>query len=133
MLFRTFEPYNDDYVNENICFICYETKTDDELQTITLNLQEDYVKICNCNGFAHNKCLKNWYDKSNKCPICRKDVYKRITFPMIIINKGEYFCFVFCNNFCKNISKLIRYVFVCFFIYYSAELYTFLLYKKYYE
>jgi hypothetical protein len=129
MLFRTFEPYTHDYVNQNtLCFICYETKTDDEIQSIALNLHEHYIKICNCNGFAHNKCLKKWYDISNKCPICRKNVYKRITFPMIIIKKGEYFYFVFCINFCKNISKniskLIRVLFVCFFIYYSIYIFT---------
>ena len=117
MLFRTFEPYIDDYINENtICFICYEIKSDDdESQTITLNLQEDYIKICDCNGFVHNKCLKKWYDKSNKCAICRKDVYKRITFPMVIIKKGEYFYIAFCINFCKNINKIIRCLFLFFF------------------
>ena len=79
MLFRTCEHYNDDYVNQKMCFICYEIKTDHEIQTITLNMQEDYIKLCECNGFAHNNCLKKWYDKSNKCPICRRRIYELIS------------------------------------------------------
>jgi hypothetical protein len=134
MLFRTFDPYIDDYINENtICFICYEIKCNSELLPITLNLQEDYIKFCDCNGFAHNNCLKKWYDKSNKCPICRKDVYKRISIPMIIVNKGEYFYVTFCINFYKNINRIIRYSFICMLICYSIELYRCFLYEKYYE
>jgi len=133
MLFRTFDPYIDDYMNDkndkNMCFICYEINSD-EMQTITLNLQEDYIKICECNGFVHNNCLKKWYDKASKCPICRKDVYKRITIPIITVNKGEYFYVVFCINFFKYINKIIRYIFLISFIYYCSEIYQFVLDKK---
>ena len=130
MLFRTFDPYNDDYVNEKMCFICYEITTDDEIQTITLNMQEDYIKFCECNGFVHNSCLKKWYDKSNKCPICRRDVYKIITIPMIIINKSKYFYCIFFINLKNNINKITRTICLCLFIYYAFEFYIFLSFKK---
>jgi hypothetical protein len=117
MIFRTFEHYSNDFLNEkNICFICYEIKLEDEIQPIMLNLQEDYIKMCNCNGFLHNICLQKWYDKSKKCPICRKDIYKRVTFSMIIIEKGEIFYIIFL----KHINKFFfAWIFIiCCQIYY---------------
>jgi len=133
MLFRTFEPYSDDYMNENtMCFICYEIKCAYEMQTITLKTQEDYIKICDCNGYVHNNCLKIWCDKSNKCPICRKDMYKRITIPMIIFNKGEYlYIFYFLRVF-KNINKILRYLLICILLYFFAEFYVVVLNNKIY-
>ena len=131
MLFRTFEVYNDDYENEKtICFICYEIKYE---QTITLNLQNDYIKNCYCNGWIHDTCLNKWYDKSSKCPICRKNVCKKTTFYMIFLENGKCYFTIFYINFFKNINKLIKYFLYLSFIYYATEFYLIVLNVIYYN
>ena len=125
MLFRTFEHYNDIYENENrMCFICYEIKYE---QTITLNLENNYIKNCDCNAWIHNACLNKWYDKSKKCIICRKNVYKKTTFFMIILNKGKGYFTIFYIYFFKNINKIIKYIFVVFCMYYILDFYLVIL------
>ena len=57
MLFRTFEPYNNecDYLTHSkpICFICYESTNVYEWEPTQLNSQRDYIKKCNCNSWIH--------------------------------------------------------------------------------
>lgn len=79
MIFRTYEhyPHNEFCYNiifennyDNICIICFEH---DNLlnELITLNAQTLYIKQCECNAIIHNHCLVAWYDRTQKCPICR--------------------------------------------------------------
>lgn len=58
------------------CFICYETSLEDKEVPEKLTEQTIYFKECLCDGWIHNTCLKTWYDKSHKCPICRKYMSK---------------------------------------------------------
>ena len=82
MIFRTYEhyPHNEVYYNiivenfvnnyDNICIICFDHNSLlNEL--INLNTQTLYIKQCNCNAIIHNYCLGAWYDRTQKCPICR--------------------------------------------------------------
>jgi len=54
-------PYN----NEE-CSICLEKQN------------ETTVKLDICNHLYHEKCIKMCLEKSNLCPLCRKDVYDNI-------------------------------------------------------
>jgi hypothetical protein len=139
MIFLTFDPYNNDEIiiyENKMCFICYEFKLENN-ETKELNLFYDYIKPCNCKGWTHNICLNKWYEKSNKCPICRSLVYKKYKYNNIILEKTNYF-YTFINiNFNrninkKNINKVLWFVTIMSLIYYCFDFYRFLLYKNNY-
>ena len=135
MIFRTFEPYyNDEIVTyeNNICFICYEIETEKRDKIINLNLQELYINNCSCNGLVHNKCLYKWYEKSNKCPICRITLNKK-TNTVVIIKNIQYYYVVMLVCFYKNINKFFKFISIILFFYYSIEFYIILLNKNYYD
>jgi hypothetical protein len=83
MIYRVYEPYDDnqpntnDYDKPDDCFICYELITDTEFCTISLKSQGNYIKLCGCDGWIHKKCLDMWYGTQKKCPICRIRIYER--------------------------------------------------------
>jgi hypothetical protein len=135
MLFRTFEPYDDDLQNtklhlqneKTICFICYET----EIEAKQLNLLKDYVKKCNCNGWVHNNCLNKWYEKCNKCPICRTTVYKNKTINMIILENRNN-CYILTNiHILRNMNKIAKLCSIVLFFYYIYQFYLSLLNSNY--
>ena len=135
MIFRTFEPYYNDEITiyENkMCFICYEIETEKGEQIINLNSQELYIKNCNCKGLVHNKCLDKWYEKSNKCPICRVTLNKKTNY-IVILKNTNYYYVVTLVYFYKNIYKFLKIISIIFFFYYSIEFYIILLNKNYYD
>ena len=141
MLFRTFDPYYNDEISNNICFICYEIECESGYRTIKINSKKDYIKNCKCNVSAHNNCLSKWYEKSSVCPICRKIVNKKININFFILkNTNKYYIFIF-NYLSNNFNKIIRAFFTIIFIYYTCEYYLFIfnqkynnnIYKKYYD
>jgi hypothetical protein len=60
------------------CFICLQY---DCGSVPRLNEQQIYVKVCKCDGWVHNRCLKTWVNINNKCPICCILVEKKPLFP----------------------------------------------------
>lgn len=69
---------------ENVCFICYELKVRQERKPKRLKNQKLYIKTCDCDGYVHNECLKTWYIKSSKCPICRELMLNKIA-PVVVL------------------------------------------------
>ena len=52
------------YVNEtnlSICSICLEEYDNDNI-----------ISKLNCNHIFHKECIKEWFQKNNNCPNCRK-------------------------------------------------------------
>ena len=89
MLFRVVDHYSDDdFIDNSIvkknntcadeCFVCLSVELDDEDYPTKLRCNDLYLKFCRCDGFIHQKCLDDWYDVSNKCPICRIYMEKKI-------------------------------------------------------
>ena len=55
---------NKEYLkNDSICIICLET----------FRLREKYI-LLPCIHYYHEKCIKRWFERSNKCPICHYNV-----------------------------------------------------------
>ena len=89
MLFRVVDHYSDDdFIDNSIvkknntctdeCFVCLSVELDDEECPTKLRCNDLYLRHCRCDGFIHKKCLDDWYDVSNKCPICRIYMEKKI-------------------------------------------------------
>lgn len=84
MLFRVIEHYDFHQEEEQIlliesnneCLLCLEINTDDKLTPVNLKTQQVYLKMCNCGGWFHITCLREWYVVSNSCPICRRYMEK---------------------------------------------------------
>lgn len=58
-------------IQKNLCVICYHNLNDDEycIKFLTLScIQLKYIFHCNCEQYAHSKCIKN------SCPLCKKCV-----------------------------------------------------------
>ena len=62
---------------DNNCCICLQ------------ELKNDILKL-NCNHLFHCKCINNWTNKKNTCPICRKTITK----PNKILNKYELITYI---------------------------------------
>lgn len=126
MLFLTFEPYNNDETNDLLeCFICFENKNEENQEPLNLKTQIYYLKNCNCNGSVHKKCLDIWYDKNQKCPICREFIDKNKVTSFIAIKIFNtcpliYLLYVF---YIKKIkSPIILFLFLLF-IYFTVDSY----------
>lgn len=55
------------------CFICLQYKKRRIQPVYLISLQPDAQ--CSCDGIVHAECLERWYEKSDKCPICRQEHY----------------------------------------------------------
>ena len=66
---------NDYYINmnnsDNNCMICLEE---------IVNFDSNSKLPCGCINYFHGKCLKEWFNLNNYCPICRKDIVRRIEY-----------------------------------------------------
>jgi hypothetical protein len=117
--------------NENyICLICYQIKNKKEKKPIQLKNQNIYIKTCECNGLFHNCCLEIWYNKSNKCPICREYMLNKNAITTVIIisenNTNEnntanidrfrlifkVYCFIQ-NNWFSIVNVCNIFIFIC--------------------
>jgi hypothetical protein len=96
MIFRTYEHYyeneNEDKFENIDCFVCLENIL--SYDNTNLNFNNNYNKICNCNGYIHIKCLEKWYLITKSCPICRNPIIK---------NNNSLI-----NNFLKNKQLIIN-------------------------
>ena len=93
------------------CFICL----DNSCTLFQLNeLCFEYYKNCTCAGFVHRNCLHSWFTtSSNKCPICRNNMKKRIPVHIIIIENSRYYSIVFLQKL-YIASYNAMYIFVYF-------------------
>lgn len=144
MFFTTIDHYNYELLSDtdytaneiNDCFICYEIKLDDTYKTMQLNAQKDYYKKCMCNGWVHERCLYKWYDKSNKCPICRIPVIKKQPISRLLFIPYNFYAFWTIYTL-RNINRTVQLCILLLFIYYSSLAYIKLADKRqiyrYYE
>jgi hypothetical protein len=127
MYFRLIEHYDDLPEDEppeiHECLICLEINTHDNLKPLDLKTQKIYFKKCNCGGWVHMKCLCEWYEISNSCPICRLYMTK---YPSMI----SIFSLNFVNYCSKCILAFIRLCFIFWFLFALSCSYH--IYKSYF-
>ena len=59
----------------DFCFVCYEKSISNEKKPLKLKTQEYYIKSCTCDGLIHKNCLDKWYTFTQKCPICKEQIF----------------------------------------------------------
>lgn len=139
MIFRVCEHYDDqniyeEYYNKNYynkeCFICFEFKSSDGLNTINLMEQTIYLNNCMCNGSIHEECLKIWFDKNSSCPICREKMIERNNTTIIMFNYIPYgISFYF---FIKKITLRILHIILVFMFFQKLiEFYVIVILNRY--
>ena len=69
-IIREIEPNYSDFIisldeqlEDSICVICFE------------ELEEEVVRLENCEHKFHKKCIKTWLKEKPICPICRTEIY----------------------------------------------------------
>lgn len=135
MLFRFCEHCDNNlsvYKQEtsNDCFICFEYKNDDGILPIYLNSQNLYLNGCVCNGSVHVECLKIWFDKHKKCPICRIKVIENTNTTIIIYNYIPFGITIY--TYTKKIIPAVLRIFSCiFFIFLIIDFYFIIVNSKY--
>lgn len=108
---------------ENDCFICLDVNSYSLFQLNELCIE--YYKYCKCGGYVHRNCLQSWFImSSNKCPICRNNMKKKIPLHIVIIDKTKNYvliygnmCLFYTNIFLQNLyytSHIIIYAFLYF-------------------
>lgn len=63
---------------DNLCIICRDdmySVEDYEVQFHKKMPPRKYPKILKCNHILHMGCLKDWLERSEACPLCRRDVF----------------------------------------------------------
>jgi hypothetical protein len=135
MIFRTFDHYYDDLVinyETNYCFICFEVLCEN-VKPIKLNSKIYYLKKCNCEGLIHKKCIDEWYNISNSCPLCRNTLVKNTSFISKKLDTSSYFIifYFFYFFYLKNLIKIKKLFFIIFFIYFTSEFYFICLNRNY--
>ena len=46
--------------------------SDEECSICGLELKDKYTYELNCNHKYHYKCIDNWFEDNNSCPLCMK-------------------------------------------------------------
>ena len=94
MIFITFNPYDENIMDKKNdiedCFICFELIDFNNKIPIRLDDQNNYFKICNCNGWIHTECLNHWCKLNKKCPICRNVMDKHLNYMITLFNEKIY-------------------------------------------
>lgn len=124
MIFRVYEHYDDNqtnYLNYDVCFICYDLRSDTENCPTSLKNQVVYYKSCNCDGWIHKQCLEMWYKKQKKCPICRIQITERPSNDVVVSvipYTNKIYLFV-----CNSVNRMTRIFLYCFFLFAIIEFY----------
>ena len=118
---RENKPTENSFAN-NECFICYEVALKDETQTIRLNNQTDFIKLCQCNGWIHKKCLNDWFQQAHTCPICRTNIQRRP--PFLSIFSEKILIIVFPLTIIKHMYRLIKYFAILGLLCFTYDLYV---------
>ena len=75
--------YNVKVINSEICCICLDSITDPVLtdgivtthKTIDIPIIENDLVKTQCHHIYHKKCLLQWIQYSNKCPLCKINLF----------------------------------------------------------
>jgi hypothetical protein len=113
MLFRTTEHYpyfDDDNFFEKECLICYNYLPHN------CSIQNKYNFDCECYKLVHENCLKEWYELKQKCPICRKHVYKKINYKFEIFKM--FIGFLLVIDMLIKIASIIYFIYLLIIIFY---------------
>lgn len=123
------EKNNIENAEHKECFVCLDTNIIQETP-IQLKNQILYLKICLCDGYIHNSCLKKWCNVKSTCPICRINIIQipslktRIMTYIMRNNTISFICVksnVIYNSFTNNaiIKKIVHFfsLFTFFFIF----------------
>jgi hypothetical protein len=135
MLFRIVEHYETE--NEEIkekkeikeikenqeikeCFVCFEFQLDNNY-IINLKNQTDYFKFCECDGYIHVDCLNLWYEKNEKCPICRNPMKLADSLELYNVYQYQYCLYIIYSYICTKriIAKIFLFLIKfthCFFL-----------------
>lgn len=126
MIYRTYEHYDFDIpieyntvVNTNECFVCYELMDLSHNPPISLDSQNIYIKLCQCDGYIHNGCLKRWYNKNKKCPICRVLILEDYDPIYKYLGKNSYIYYV---SF-RYKTRILSYLIIPVFFYLMCNIY----------
>ena len=72
---------NKDNIDKKECFICLEIETQaEEIIPLRKIYIIEFSKKCDCDGYTHIGCLQKWCNLYNKCPICRENIEKTISY-----------------------------------------------------
>ena len=78
--------------NKDLCIICFCDESSKEF--FDLDSSKNCCKKCRCRVIIHKECFEDWYDRSETCPLCRKEI--SYTTPLILccrITKKITICF----------------------------------------
>ena len=102
-------------MDQNECFICFDISNQYEKTPSRLNILQDYIKNCACDGWVHNICVEKWYNNHETCPICRKKMLY-LNFELHYLVYLTYY-FVLIRNyiyiFIQQLLKLRNFIFFC--------------------
>lgn len=113
------------------CFICFDVNTCNS-EILKLNNQRYYSKKCKCNGLIHKKCLDYWYEKTQKCPICRYYITPNV--PLIIkikihaLNSIKYI--FMCFDSAIIIARFVLFVLIIYIYFFAIQIYLYIILKK---
>lgn len=84
---------------QDLCIICWTTEKNNK-PTYLIKDYTTYYTVCTCNTYIHEDCLKEWYNISNTCPICRTAIEYQPLNTIIIGEQWKYIgVFIVVYNF----------------------------------
>jgi hypothetical protein len=126
MFFPTAEYYNDDFVitpnEKDFCFICLDNENN-YCNLIMLNHQQMYICYCQCNGWIHHTCLRQWLDINQTCPLCRRRMIKNTYLQHFLANNQNIY---FMNQFVKYLLSCAFYCLILMYYYIIGKTYVYI-------
>jgi hypothetical protein len=106
---------------QNLCIICWIDKKNNKHSNLIKNYV-DYYAVCTCNTYIHEDCLKEWYNKTNSCPICRLPIEYQPINTIVIGQQWRYIgVFIVVYNFgvrCVRIVSILSIIHMLFVLFY---------------
>jgi hypothetical protein len=114
MYFSTFSSYNslsdedtienDIDIDENdICIICW-LPSNEKNTIVRLNDYYTITTTCKCNPKIHSLCFNDWIQRTQTCPICRKNILIHIQY--LTNNSVHTFTYIFVFfNFATRVMR----------------------------
>jgi hypothetical protein len=76
-------------IEQNLCIICWTPEKNHRYAYLIKDYVE-YYTVCTCNTYIHEECLKEWYNITNSCPICRTTIEYRSLNTFIVGEQWKY-------------------------------------------